>query len=181
MLRVETPCRLLCVRVVGPLCKLWRRARLGHADCSRPNVGCLSTLQLPDQGGRGLCLPSSTLMLWQVLFWKKRAEEELQRSGIDYTIVRPGKSPIFDRAHVSCCMACNLSRGIGHLFWIARNSLVQSNEHGRPVSDRLNGIVPSCQHCHMQSAPHTGAGIQCKTFLASCSQATPLHSHAKRL
>ena len=26
----------------------------------------------------------------QVLFWKKRAEEELQRSGIDYTIVRPG-------------------------------------------------------------------------------------------
>lgn len=43
-------------------------------------------------------------MLWQVLFWKKRAEEELQRSGIDYTIVRPGKSPIFDRAHVSCCI-----------------------------------------------------------------------------
>jgi len=27
----------------------------------------------------------------QVLFWKKRAEEELQRSGIDYTIVRPGE------------------------------------------------------------------------------------------
>jgi len=27
----------------------------------------------------------------QVLFFKKRAEEELQRSGIDYTIVRPGK------------------------------------------------------------------------------------------
>lgn len=27
----------------------------------------------------------------QVLFWKKRAEEELQRSGLDYTIVRPGR------------------------------------------------------------------------------------------
>lgn len=26
----------------------------------------------------------------QVLFWKKRAEEELQRSGLEYTIVRPG-------------------------------------------------------------------------------------------
>lgn len=25
-----------------------------------------------------------------VLFWKKRAEEALQRSGLDYTIVRPG-------------------------------------------------------------------------------------------
>jgi len=29
-------------------------------------------------------------MYQQVLFFKKRAEEELQRSGIDYTIVRPG-------------------------------------------------------------------------------------------
>lgn len=29
-------------------------------------------------------------LLWGVLFWKKRAEEELQRSGLDYTIVRPG-------------------------------------------------------------------------------------------
>lgn len=29
-------------------------------------------------------------LLFGVLFWKKRAEEELQRSGIDYTIVRPG-------------------------------------------------------------------------------------------
>jgi uncharacterized protein YbjT (DUF2867 family) len=26
----------------------------------------------------------------QVLFWKKRAEEALQRSGLSYTIVRPG-------------------------------------------------------------------------------------------
>ena len=26
----------------------------------------------------------------QVLFWKKRAEEAIQRSGLDYTIVRPG-------------------------------------------------------------------------------------------
>lgn len=26
----------------------------------------------------------------QVLFWKKRAEEAIQRSGINYTIVRPG-------------------------------------------------------------------------------------------
>ena len=27
----------------------------------------------------------------QILFWKKRAEEELQRSGLEYTIVRPGE------------------------------------------------------------------------------------------
>ena len=27
----------------------------------------------------------------QILFWKKRAEEELQRSGLDYTIIRPGE------------------------------------------------------------------------------------------
>jgi len=29
-------------------------------------------------------------LAWGVLFWKKRAEEEIQRSGITYTIVRPG-------------------------------------------------------------------------------------------
>lgn len=29
-----------------------------------------------------------------VLFWKKRAEEALQRSGLDYTIVRPGESSL---------------------------------------------------------------------------------------
>ncbi|PNH07301.1 hypothetical protein TSOC_006254, partial [Tetrabaena socialis] len=29
-------------------------------------------------------------LFWGVLFWKKRAEEELQRSGLSYTIVRPG-------------------------------------------------------------------------------------------
>lgn len=29
-------------------------------------------------------------LFWGVLFWKKRAEEAIQRSGIDYTIVRPG-------------------------------------------------------------------------------------------
>ncbi|KAG1668854.1 hypothetical protein FOA52_004949 [Chlamydomonas sp. UWO 241] len=29
-------------------------------------------------------------LFWGVLFWKKRAEEELQRSGIDFTIIRPG-------------------------------------------------------------------------------------------
>lgn len=29
-------------------------------------------------------------LFWGVLFWKKRAEEELQRSGLEYTIVRPG-------------------------------------------------------------------------------------------
>ncbi len=27
---------------------------------------------------------------WGVLFWKKRAEEVVQRSGLPYTIVRPG-------------------------------------------------------------------------------------------
>lgn len=29
-------------------------------------------------------------LAWGVLFWKKRAEEEIQRSGMEYTIVRPG-------------------------------------------------------------------------------------------
>eukprot|EP00199_Chlamydomonas_sp_CCMP681_P006837 CAMPEP_0119102932 /NCGR_PEP_ID=MMETSP1180-20130426/1516_1 /TAXON_ID=3052 ORGANISM="Chlamydomonas cf sp, Strain CCMP681" /NCGR_SAMPLE_ID=MMETSP1180 /ASSEMBLY_ACC=CAM_ASM_000741 /LENGTH=294 /DNA_ID=CAMNT_0007087317 /DNA_START=31 /DNA_END=915 /DNA_ORIENTATION=- len=29
-------------------------------------------------------------LFWGILFWKKRAEEELQRSGLDYTIIRPG-------------------------------------------------------------------------------------------
>jgi uncharacterized protein YbjT (DUF2867 family) len=29
-------------------------------------------------------------LFWLVLFWKKRAEEALQKSGINYTIVRPG-------------------------------------------------------------------------------------------
>lgn len=29
-------------------------------------------------------------LFWGVLFWKKRAEQELQRSGLTYTIVRPG-------------------------------------------------------------------------------------------
>jgi uncharacterized protein YbjT (DUF2867 family) len=31
-------------------------------------------------------------LFWGVLFWKKRGEEAVQRSGIDYTIVRPGAS-----------------------------------------------------------------------------------------
>jgi hypothetical protein len=34
-------------------------------------------------------------LLWGVLLWKKQGELALQRSGIDYTIVRPG-------AHVVC-------------------------------------------------------------------------------
>jgi len=29
-------------------------------------------------------------LFWGILFWKKRGEEELQRSGLDYTVVRPG-------------------------------------------------------------------------------------------
>lgn len=29
-------------------------------------------------------------LFWGVLFWKKRGEEEVQRSDVDYTIVRPG-------------------------------------------------------------------------------------------
>lgn len=35
-----------------------------------------------------VCLPA----YWcaQILFWKKRAEEALQRSGLPYTVVRPG-------------------------------------------------------------------------------------------
>lgn len=30
-------------------------------------------------------------LFWGILFWKKRAEEDLQRSGVPYTIVRPGE------------------------------------------------------------------------------------------
>ncbi len=33
-------------------------------------------------------------LFWGILFWKKRAEEELQRSGIAYTIVRPGECAV---------------------------------------------------------------------------------------
>lgn len=29
-------------------------------------------------------------LFWGILFWKKRAEEDVQRSGMTYTIVRPG-------------------------------------------------------------------------------------------
>lgn len=29
-------------------------------------------------------------LYWGVLFWKKQGEQALQRSGLDYTIVRPG-------------------------------------------------------------------------------------------
>lgn len=42
----------------------------------------------------------SSALYKQVLFFKKRAEEELQRSGIDYTIVRPGMLLSF------CLLAC---------------------------------------------------------------------------
>lgn len=30
-------------------------------------------------------------LFWGVLLWKKQGEAALQRSGIDYTVVRPGK------------------------------------------------------------------------------------------
>ncbi len=30
-------------------------------------------------------------LYWGVLFWKKQGEVALQRSGLDYTIVRPGE------------------------------------------------------------------------------------------
>ena len=56
---------------------------LQHAD-----VGCDMTatlLKLAVVTGH-----QSSAVYRQVLFFKKRAEEELQRSGIDYTIVRPG-------------------------------------------------------------------------------------------
>ena len=33
---------------------------------------------------------STGMYLHGCRFWKKRAEEELQRSGLDYTIIRPG-------------------------------------------------------------------------------------------
>ena len=35
-------------------------------------------------------------------FWKKRAEEELQRSGLDYTIIRPGGGDGRGRAWMDC-------------------------------------------------------------------------------
>ena len=48
----------------------------------------------------------------QILFWKKRAEEELQRSGLDYTIIRPGELlwllllPAGEPFPHGCCVAC---------------------------------------------------------------------------
>ena len=48
----------------------------------------------------------------QVLFWKKRAEEELQRSGIDYTIVRPGDT--LDVAFVSHIILSTLPCAVQH-------------------------------------------------------------------
>ena len=38
----------------------------------------------------------------QILFWKKRAEEAVQRSGIDYTIIRPGMDHL-PSADCCCC------------------------------------------------------------------------------
>lgn len=35
-------------------------------------------------------IPAPPATLLQILFWKKRAEEALQRSGLKHTIVRPG-------------------------------------------------------------------------------------------
>jgi hypothetical protein len=54
---------------------------------------------LPGQNCCGCVIPGRSLLLLlllvllQILFWKKRAEEELQRSGLSYTIVRPGGRP----------------------------------------------------------------------------------------
>ena len=43
-----------------------------------------------------------------VLFWKKRAEEALQRSGLDYTIVRPG-------AHDGSGLCCSPSQPLNFM------------------------------------------------------------------
>lgn len=56
----------------------------------------LDTVHLSHPADQRTCRPSPSRVLHdpscvlQVLFWKKRAEEAIQRSGLDYTIVRPG-------------------------------------------------------------------------------------------
>ena len=50
--------------------------------------GCRSFVLVSSVGADELINPLN--LAWGVLFWKKRGEEALQRSGLRYTVVRPG-------------------------------------------------------------------------------------------
>ena len=50
--------------------------------------GCRSFVLVSSVGADELFFPLN--LAWGVLFWKKRGEEALQRSGLRYTVVRPG-------------------------------------------------------------------------------------------
>jgi hypothetical protein len=51
-------------------------------------------------------LAAAALACCQILFWKKRAEEELQRSGLSYTIVRPGGGIYQQRPYLVTAAIC---------------------------------------------------------------------------
>lgn len=52
------------------------------------NAGCEAFVLVSSIGADELFFPLN--LFYGVLFWKKRAEEKLQRSGLRYTVVRPG-------------------------------------------------------------------------------------------
>ena len=78
----------------------------------------------------------------QILFWKKRAEEELQRSGLDYTIIRPGEL-------LCSCRSCML---VGGCFFVAAPWHAQT--YTRPAWSAL-ALTAAAAHAkrsrHMQS------------------------------
>lgn len=56
-------------------------------------------------------------LLWGVLFWKKRAEEAVQRSGIEYTIVRPGETMSFCCWYGYWCSCFRVHHQFTASFW----------------------------------------------------------------
>lgn len=57
--------------------------------------------------------------LWGVLFWKKQGEQALQRSGLDYTIVRPGERGLLLQWARCTLPAAPLSAGLDGC-WLCR-------------------------------------------------------------
>lgn len=55
-------------------------------------------------------------LFWGVLLWKKQGELAVQRSGLDYTIVRPG-----ERAACTVCVLLSAGEGCG--AWCLRGRM----------------------------------------------------------